>query len=136
MTVKRKPDSDELEITGPAMWKLLAAKGGYRTVLIVLVLSMHPIGRQILGTFGLQFPDQREVTMAASETQQAKVVLSNLTTDVKEMKSGLTADIAGLKLDVANLKANSAIFNSKLDALDQTFTGFKIDFNKYRETKQ
>lgn len=120
MTVKKKSeDSSELQIV---KWGI--GTNGFRVVLLVLVLSMHPIGRGFLTGFGFQFPDQKKLEEATKET-------TALTFNVK----GLTESMHDVQNDIQAIKANNAILNSKVDSLDQTFTGFRVDFQKYRTEK-
>lgn len=128
MTIKRRVKNvetgqDEIVekvVTNPII-AVLTSNTGFRIVILVLVLSMHPLGRQLLGTFGFKFPDERSLTVATEQATAAKTELGQLTDSVRELKS-----------DVASIKANNLILNSKVDRLDQAFTGFQIDFNKWK----
>lgn len=108
MTAKRKPDG-ELEVV---KWGL--STQGFRVALLVLVLSMHPLGRQLLATFGFQFPDQKRITEAADQ-----VTL-------------LQAKVDGLAKDVDTVKTSQQALTTKVETLDHTITGFQIDFTKYK----
>lgn len=127
MTIRKKnKETGEEELTKVNVWQVLLSTQGFRLVLIILVVSMHPVGRQLLGTFGFEFPDQRKLSVAAEEAKSSKAEITAISESVKEIKS-----------DIASLKANNAIINQKVDTLDQTFRGFQIDFNKWKpkETK-
>lgn len=127
MTIKRKvtkADGSEevVDQVIPGPWgKIISGLGGYRVLLIVLIASQHPVGRQLLGTFGFEFPDQRKLTVATEEAKGAK-----------DQLTGMAVSINDIKADVASLKANNAIINEKVDRLDKTFTGFQVDFNKWK----
>lgn len=121
MTVKKRPDSEEYEVTGPIFWKLLTARGGIPGLILILVATQHPLGRQILGTFGFEFPDQKKITVAAEEARSAKEQMSQLVVDVKDMK-----------VDVGSMKASNAILQTKVDTLDRTFQGFQVDWNRFK----
>lgn len=116
MTVRKKDDSAELQIV---RWGL--GTNGFRVALLILVLSMHPIGRGFLTGFGFKFPDQQKLEDAASEAKSTKTELAALSDSVKDMKA-----------DMASIKANNAIINSKFEALSSTVTGFQIDFQKWK----
>lgn len=115
MTVKKKANGD-FDIVKQGL-----GTNGFRFALLVLVVSMHPLGRQLLGTFGFEFPDQRKLTEATTEAQNVRRDIENLKENVKEIKDSSEIN-----------RANNAIVNTKLDRLDQTFTGFQVDFNKLR----
>lgn len=123
MTVRRKPtlegdptDPNELQIV---KWGL--GTKSFRVAILVLVLSMHPMGRQLLGTFGFEFPDQRKLTIAADEAKKAQ-----------EQVSTIVQALTDIKRDVDSIKANNAILNSKVDKLEVVFTGFQVDFQHYK----
>lgn len=116
MTVRRK-ESGELSIV---KWGM--GTSGFRVVLLVMVMSMHPVGRGILNTFGFKFQDEQKINTAAEEARNAKTELNALSNTATEVRQ-----------DVASLKANMAILNSKVDRLDQTVTGFQVDFQRYKK---
>lgn len=93
----------------------------FRMALLVLVLSMHPLGRQVLGTFGFKFPDEQKLVVATDEAKAVKQDIASLQKDVTDLK-----DVA------TRTTANNAIINAKLDRLESTFTGFQVDFNKWK----
>lgn len=99
--------------------------GTFRTFMLALVLSMHPIGRQLLGTFGFEFPDQKKLTVAAEQA-----------TTVKQEITGLTQQMLEVRNDLSMIKANNAAFNTKVDLLDKAFQGFQVDFAKYKSDKK
>lgn len=115
MTVKRGLDS-RLEVV---RWGL--STNVFRSAVLVLVLSMHPLGRQVLGTFGFKFPDEQKLNVAAEQAKDVHVDITALQKDVSDLK-----DVA------SRMTANNAIINAKLDRLDQAFTGFQVDFNKWK----
>lgn len=79
----------------------------YRLVLLGAVLAATPIGQNILNQIGIKTP-------VADQLDAMKLQIM----DVK-------SDVARLKEDVATVKAQE-------NKLDIAFTGFQIDFNKYR----
>lgn len=117
MTVRKKDDAlSELQIV---KWGL--GTKGFRLAILVLVLSMHPIGRQLLGTFGFEFPDQRKLTIAADEAKKAQ-----------EQVESIVSSLIDMRKDIDAIKANNAIINSKVDKLELVFTGFQVDFTKFK----
>lgn len=122
MTVRNKA-KHELELVGPGanVINYLLGPSGFRFLVLILVLTMHPLGRQILGTFGFEFPDQRKLTLAAEKVSVTEAQLNGLVEDVKDLKQNMLA-----------LKAGDMILNSKVDNLEHTFHGFQIDFNKWK----
>lgn len=127
MTVRRtkvKEDGEieviEQPINNPWL-RLLLGTNGWKLIVIFLVATMHPIGRGLLSTLGFEFPDTKKISVAAEEAKSSKNELVVISDSVKEIKT-----------DVASLKANNAILNSKVDGLEQTFRGFQIDFNKWK----
>lgn len=121
MTVRKAPATEGEEGLLQVVDRTLGTKS-FRTIILLLILSMHPVGRQILGTVGFEFPDQKKLTVAADEALKLQNNLVTIAETVKDLKS-----------DMATVKANNAIINAKVDRLEQTFTGFQIDFNKYRK---
>lgn len=119
MTARRKEPGD-LEIVQFGL-----GTKSFRVALLILVVSMHPLGRQMLATFGFEFPDQRKLTVA---TEESKTV----TSDIKVLKD----DVKELKDNMVQTKSDTAVINQKLDGLQRTFTGFTIDFDKYRPHKE
>jgi len=117
MTVKRTHAKED-ETTQLQIVKWGMSTNVFRATVLILVLSMHPLGRQVLGTFGFKFPDEQKLTVAA---QQA--------TDVH-------ADIANLQRDVSELKDNATKVGTKLDRLDTTITGFQVDFAAWKKKEQ
>ena len=122
MTIK-KTNKRTGEVTEEQMsiLGLLTGTGGFRVVITILILSMHPLGRGFLSGFGFRFPDEKLVTIAAEEAKGLRVDVDGLKKDVTELKENSSAN-----------KANNAIINSKLDRLEQTFSGFQIDFQKWK----
>lgn len=128
MTV-RKTQREDHEVIGAngkvSLINYLTGPIGFRVTILILVLSMHPVGRQLLGTFGFEFPDSRKLNVATDEASKAKNEVSAIASDVKELKT-----------DMATIKVNNLNLTSKVDALDQSFHGFQIDFAKYQQTKK
>lgn len=126
MTARRKTSGTEESSTN----QLEIVKWGmstnvFRLGLFILVLSMHPLGRQVLGTFGFKFPDERQLVVATEEAKGAKSEIASIAENVKTLTS-----------DVASIKANNVVLNEKVDRLDKTFTGFQVDFNKWKPVTQ
>lgn len=118
MTVRHKKEDGQESMT---LVKWGMTTNVFRSAILILVLSMHPLGRQVLGTFGFKFPDEQKLTLAAD---QAKDIRSDIST--------LQKDVAELKETVPRMAANNAIINSKLDRLETTITGFQVDFAKWK----
>lgn len=111
MTVKKKltRNGEELQEVRSSF-----ATNGFRWALIVLVASMHPLGRTLLGQMGFVLPDQAGEKRLVEEVQQVK------------------ADVGGLKKDIADVKVDLHVTSNKVDDLSRTFTGFQVDFERYR----
>lgn len=109
MTIRKK-DTGENEIV---KWGL--GTNTFRTALLVLVLSQHPLGRQILGTVGFKFPDEQKIAK------------------VEEKADGVNAQTAEMAKDIAALKTDVKAIATKVDSLDIRFHGFEVDFDKYRK---
>lgn len=122
MTI-RKTNKTTGEVTAEQVTLLgfLTSAAGWRIVIVILILSMHPIGRGFLAGFGFKFPDEKLITVAAEESKVAKSEISSIADSIKDIKS-----------DISSLKANNAILNAKVDGMEQTFRGFQIDFNKWK----
>ena len=126
MTIKRKnQETGETESKQVKLSDIFLGTPSFRTIIILLLVSMHPVGRQLLGTFGFEFPDQRKLTVAAAEASASKHELTQIAEDMKEMKDNL----AGLKTQVSSI-------DKKQTDLDSTFRGFQIDFNKWRPSEK
>lgn len=131
MTIKRKvrnatTGEDEVveRVIGGPLLQLVTGPGSFRILIFLFVASMHPLGRSVLGTFGFKFPDERNLTVAAEQAKSAKDEISGMAEAVKEIRT-----------DVASLKANNVILNSKVDNMEQTFRGFQVDWAKWKTTK-
>lgn len=134
MTIRRrktKPDGEveivEEKLSNPWL-QLILSQHGWRLVIIILLATMHPLGRSFLAGFGFEFQDTRKISVAAEEAKASKAEITAIADSVKEIRS-----------DVANLKANNAIMNEKVDNLKLEFQGFKVDWAKWKkpeETKQ
>lgn len=127
MTIRRKqPKHDgeievvEQEIKNPWL-RLLLGQNGWKLIILILILTQHPLGRGVLSTLGFEFPDTKKISVAAETASQTKSDLTQIADSVKEIQK-----------DVTSLKANNAILNAKVDTLDQTFRGFQIDFSKWK----
>ncbi len=95
--------------------------GGFRSIVLILLLSMHPVGRQILGTFGFEFPDQKKLSVAAEQASTVKQDVQALTISLNEVRT-----------DLNTIKANYSSMNTKVDSLDRSFQGFQVDFQKLK----
>lgn len=104
MTVKRKSTGDLEEVSGSPFMK------SYRALIIFLVLSMHPIGRVILGQMGFVLPDQAAEKKVSEEVQQLK------------------GDVAEVKKEVTSIKDD-------VERITQVVTGFQVDFERYKTNK-
>lgn len=80
----------------------------YRLVLLGAVLAATPIGQNILNSVGIKTPVMTEIT---------------------EVK----AEVAAVKADVARLKDDVAAVKKETNELKMSFTGFQVDFDKYRK---
>lgn len=112
MTIRKNDDGSS------TLLKWGMKESSYRICVFVLVISMHPIGRQLLGTFGFKFPDEQKV--AAAVTTAAFT---------SEQVNDISKDLSKLKEDVKGLA-------TKVDRLDTTVTGFQIDFAKYQKVEK
>lgn len=122
MTIKRKSkETGEIEEREISLKSMFLGTPSFRTIILALILSQHPLGRQLLGTFGFEFPDQRKAAFTAEQATAAKQEIASIADTVKNIQT-----------DVASLKANNAILNAKVDNMEQTFRGFQIDFNKWK----
>lgn len=111
MTVKKRKTADgqseDLQEVRPSMMT-----SSFRWALIILVASMHPIGRSVLGQMGFVLPDQ------ASEKRLEEKVMK------------VEHDVAEVKKDVAAVKEDVKDVSTKV-------TGFQVDFERFkREPKQ
>lgn len=115
MTVRKKETGETMEII-PGM-----GTKTFRTFLLVLVISMHPLGRQILGTVGFKFPDEQKLVVATEKAADANKDTQQLKEDVKDLKDA-----------ILRITASSLIINTKLDEVSKTIGGFKIDLDELR----
>jgi hypothetical protein len=122
MTI-RKTNKATGEITSEnyTILGLLLGTGGFRLVITLLLISMHPIGRGFLSGFGFKFPDEKLLAVAAEKTRDTSHELTAIADSVKSIQT-----------DITSLKANNAILNAKVDNMDQIFRGFQVDFNKWK----
>lgn len=79
----------------------------YRLILLGAVLAATPIGQNILNSVGIKTP-------------------------VGDQLTAIQLQVSTVKEDVANLKNDVAAVKTKSDKLDVAFTGFQVDFTKYR----
>lgn len=96
---------------------LVQALGGtktYRTILMTLVLSTTPIGQNVLESLGVRSPANKQ-----GEEIAVKV-------------DALSKEVADLKLEAKdNVKAVADV-KTQVNKLENSFTGFQVDLNKYR----
>lgn len=121
MTVKRHHTKEGDPTTNLEIVKWGMSTNVFRMVLLIFVFSMHPLGRQVLGTFGFKFPDEQKLIVATDEAK-------GLRSDVEVLKS----DVKDLRDTARSVRDNNTIINNKLDELSRTFVGFQIDFNKWK----
>lgn len=115
MTIRKKPEGG-LELV-PGL-----GANSIRTILLVFVISMHPLGRSLLSTVGIRYPDEQKLSVATEKTDQADKRLAVLSEDVRDLKDSFNL-----------LRADKAIVNAKLDDLAKTVNGFKIDLGELRQ---
>lgn len=118
MTVRRKDDDSTEEVS----W----GKGtkAYRFVLLGAALAATPMGQNMLNSFGIKTPVVQEIVDLRSDLAAVKV-------DVGHLKE----DIASVKTEVTQVKTDVAAVKTKSDRLDVAFTGFEVDFQKFRKEK-
>lgn len=122
MTIRNK----EFGVKDVTQWA--TGTHGFRILLLILVLSMHPIGRGLLSSFGFKFPDEQKITVAAEQAFAVKTDVTKVQLSVDEIRK----DVDGLKQDASQQRANYAIINTKLDKLSTDFGGFQIEFRKHQ----
>lgn len=105
MTVKRR-DNGDLEII---RWGL--GTNGFRLVLLVLVLSMHPLGRGFLNTFGFKFPDEQKIIVTAEQASQLTLKVDKLTDELTRMQT----DMKDVRTSVSGLQATVSGFQGNFD---------------------
>lgn len=115
MTARRK-ETGEMELI-PGM-----GTKSFRVALLMLVISMHPLGRQILGTVGFKFPDEQKLVVATEKAADTSKDTQQLKEDVKDLKDA-----------ILRITASSLIINTKLDDVGKTIGGFKIDLDDLRK---
>lgn len=89
MTIRRRPDTDELQVKpdGSAI--------SFRLIITIAVVSMHPLGQQMLTQMGFTLPSSNAA----------------LHKDVDEVKT----DLAALKQDVQVVKHQMTSFEVNFD---------------------
>lgn len=118
MTIRRKDDGSS------SILKWGAKESSYRIAVFFLVLSMHPLGRQVLGTFGFKFPDEQKLNVAAEVSTATQAQLIDISKDVNKLKD-----------DVKGLTAKVDTVDHKVESTNLQFIGFQIDFEKYRKSQ-
>lgn len=106
MTARRR-ESGTLEIVSDA-WQ----NKTIRMVLLALVATGHPIGQRLLG---IQTPAAEDIKALTLRVQEAETAQKATASDIKDIKK-----------DLGEIKSESETFH-------RTFTGFQIDFDKYRK---
>lgn len=92
----------------------------FRVALLAALVSQTPIADGVWSTFGMESLSVRIARM----TETVKTA----TDEVTNVKS----DINLIKTDIKDLRANAAINAARLDGIEQSFTGFRVDFQKYQ----
>jgi hypothetical protein len=87
-----------------------------------LVLSQHPLGRQLLGTFGFKYPDEQKLVVATEKASDNEKRMEMMMSSVKDMQESL-----------ALLRADRAMTQAKLEELGKTVSGFRIDLDEFRK---
>lgn len=83
----------------------------YRLVLLGVAFGATPMGQNLLNNVGVKTPVMQELTE-------------------------LRAEVASVKSDVAHLKEDVAAVRGKSDKLEISFTGFQVDFDKFRKEQK
>jgi outer membrane murein-binding lipoprotein Lpp len=107
MTARREPSGELQEV------KSNLTTNSFRWALLVLVASMHPMGRTVLKTAGFDLPAPDAVT--------AKTILE-VQRDVNDVKG----EVAQVKTDVAQVKSD--IKDAKIQ-----FARFEVDFDRWKK---
>lgn len=123
MTVRRK-DTGEVEelLWGPKT-------KAYRLVLLGAALAATPFGQSLLNNVGVRTPVMAEVVTLTDKVAGVSDKVVTVTFDVSKLKDDLSKvkdDIAAVKVDTAAVKSEQANFK-------QVFSGFQVDFDKYRK---
>lgn len=116
MTIKRKSTGD-LEEVKPSF-----TTSGFRWALIVLVVSMHPVGRALLAQMGFVLPDQAGEKRLQEEVQLVKA-------DIAEARK----EISGVKSDVGAVKADVAAVKSDVQGFSIRLSGFQLDMDRFKK---
>lgn len=119
MTVRRKKPDGEEEV-------LRISYGSWTKAIhlpyIIGIFLATPFGANFLkATFNVSSPATEQVQVLTNDVKTLK-------DDVKSFKES----VADLAKDMASVKANNSIINSKVDNLDTTFRGFQVDFNRWK----
>lgn len=113
MTVRRR--NDELGVEELSWGKGTKA---YRLILLGGVLAATTPGQNLFNAVGVKTPVVQEIVELRSELQAVK------------------ADVGHLKEDVAAVKVDVAAVKTKADKLEVSFTGFQVDFEKFRKEQK
>lgn len=116
MTIRRKDEGTLEEIGWGKATKV------YRWVLLGAVLAATPVGNNLLNLIGIKTPVAAELAALSSDVAA-----------VKSDTAALKLDVAHLKEDVTTLKIKSDKLENQTSTLQLAFTGFQIDFDKYRK---
>ena len=122
MTVRRKPETDEWELKNN--W----TTRGFRIALLILVASMHPVGRDILHGLGFNIPRDPgvvslEITKQLEEVKATQGAGRKVQEEVKEELARTNRNL-GERLDKTDLAVKE---------LSSKFSMFEVDFSKYRK---
>lgn len=80
----------------------------YRLILLGAALAATPFGQNLLNSAGIKTPVMAEV-------------------------AALSTELAAVKTDVAHVKEDVAEVKKQTNKLELSFTGFQVDFDKYRK---
>lgn len=111
MTVRRRtPDGDVVQKVSEApltYW--------FRIFITIAILSMHPWGRSFLVGIGFDLPDPKAEEQANSDVTLLRYKVGDLEEDMKVVKRSVKET------------------QTTVEQLSATFSGFQIDFDKYRK---
>lgn len=114
MTIRRKQvkENGEIEVVEQEVknpWlRLLLDRNGPLYVIIIIVITAHPLGRSFLAGLGFEFQDTKKIEVAATEAKATKVEVTSISDALKELSRDVTA-----------LKSNNAILQTKVDAIGE-----------------
>lgn len=107
MTIKRRDTGEDFTINQGWTTK------SFRLAVVVLIASMHPVGRELLNAAGFKIP--RDPGIVAEEVKHQTSIQTET----------VTQQITDLSKKVDTLTTNMA------DA-ERRFTGFQLDFERYK----